>query len=395
MAERFVDQRTMVGVPFYDGEGQEVLEACLSNLDRCLNGLGVDAEVVIAINGPRVNRGLDPLSYGVDRSKYNADISFVRTRPGIVRATEAIGNYAATRGYSRAFITDADVSRLPLSLRNMWENGDRPVVGATYSAYPLEVLTGSGTDLSDDEIALMGIFEADKHPLAREFTDRHRPPLRLKGSLLLVDPRVISPMYSGQNITTDSVMNGAVPPSDRQVVPDAAFMHFARVDVTDHVQGRLRHYRAAHATGRLSAFARTQLIYRPNIADEIARSIAMKHPGAMGVASNFLLQCALRHAVGDIGVRVAARKKYTPPTSVSSDRIDLTVPVRTFSEARGKIDSYLGLVNWNALDEPVTSGSGTTNQQMRVPIDLDPYLESQEDRALILAYLGLPAQANI
>lgn len=69
-----VENKTLIGVPFYDGEGLEVLSACLTNLDRCLNTLNLDAEIVIGINGPRVSKGQFPLSDGVDKSQFNANI---------------------------------------------------------------------------------------------------------------------------------------------------------------------------------------------------------------------------------------------------------------------------------------------------------------------------------
>jgi len=46
--------------------------------------------------------------------------------------------------------------------------------------------------MGGEEIAWTRIFEADKHPLARRFTKGYRPPLRLKGSLLLVDTDLVS-----------------------------------------------------------------------------------------------------------------------------------------------------------------------------------------------------------
>lgn len=396
MSERLVNKRTVVGVPFYDGEGREVLESCLKNIDDCLNNLGVDAKIVVGINGPRVSHKQTPLSYQVDRSKYNADIKFIKTPPGLVNAEKAIGRRALEEGYERIFLTDADISRFPFSLSHLWENGDRPVVGANYSTYPSEILIGSGIVLTPREITFMRIFEADKHPLAREFTFPYRPEKRLKGSLLLVDTNIIRAMFGYQSITSDSRMNRLVPDSDRQLISNAAFMHFARVDITDHIQARLRHFRAAEAVNDLELFSRKSLMYETSTANEIARRILEKHPKATEAASDFLLQCALRHQVVEICKTIASKKKYEPQFhSVPFDEVEIT-PVSSFEEASERITDYLGQVNWDNLNSPVTDGSGTTNRgQTRVPIDMQPFLESDDYRHIILKHLGLDKNTKI
>lgn len=172
--------KTVVGVPFYDGERPSVLDACLKNIDNCLNKLNIGAEVVIGVNGPRVSSGQNPLPNIVEQSHFNADITFIETPPGLVKAEKTIGTYAQERGFRRIFLTDADISRLPKALYYLWHEGKKPVVGANYATYPLNILLGSGIKLSPQEIAFMKIFEADKHPLAREFTTQHRPTMRLK-----------------------------------------------------------------------------------------------------------------------------------------------------------------------------------------------------------------------
>lgn len=103
MHERITDKRTIVGVPFYDGEGSDVLDACLKNIDRCLNNLGIDAKIVVGINGPRVSRDQTPLSYEINRSKFNAEIKFIKTPPGLVNAEKTIGRHAEEEGYEPSF----------------------------------------------------------------------------------------------------------------------------------------------------------------------------------------------------------------------------------------------------------------------------------------------------
>lgn len=284
-----------------------------------------------------------------------------------------------------------------MALHHLWHEGDKPVVGANYATYPLGILIGFGIKLTPQEIAFMRIFEADKHPLAREFTDQHRPVKRLKGSLLLVDTKIIKTMFGYQSITSDSQMNRFVPSSDRQVVLNAAFMHFARVDITDHIQARLRHFRAAEAVRNLDVFARKSLIYSPRVADQIARKIVQKYPQATEVASDFLLQCALRHQIAETCCAIASGKKYEPCVpNASFDEAGLTTGVSSFKEASDKIARILGLVDWDGLCLPVTNGKGITqSDQPRVPIDLEPFLESKTHRKIILSHLGLDENAKV
>lgn len=391
MIECATDKRTLVGIPFYDGEGHDVLNACLKNVDVCLSELNIDAKIVVGINGPRVSFGQVPLSYEFDRSKFSAEVKFIKTPPGLVNAEKTIGCLAIKEGYKRIFLTDADISRLPLAIHNLWHEGSKPVVGANYSTYPLEILIGSGVTLTHREIAFMRIFEADKHPLAREFTGQHRPVKRLKGSLLLVDTEIIKTMFGYQGITSDSRMNNMIPDPDRQLVQSAAFMHYARVDITDHVQARLRHFKAAEAVNGLDSFTRKSLMYKPSVAEKIARSIIEKYPQASNVASDFLLQCALRYQVAEICQNIASGREYKPEISgISFDEIDVTTEVCSFKEAYARIANIIGLIDWDRLRTSISNGRGVTQEnRSRVPIDLEPFLASEAYKKIILEHLDL------
>ncbi len=389
------ENRTIVGVPFYDGEGMEVLAACLSNLDRCLNFLKLDAKIVVGINGPRVSMGKSPLSYELDKSKYNADIKFIKTRPGLVAAEKAICSEAGSEGHQRIFLTDADISRLPISLLHLWNSGDHAVVGANYATYPLEILTEAGFNLTPEETALLKIFEADKHPLAREFTWGHRPKKRLKGSLLLVDIGRVSTMFGNQNITSDSRMNDNVPETDKQLVREAAFLHFGRVSLLDHIQARLRHFHAAASEGQLDSFTKKSEMYSHRSAEDIAHQILDKYPQATEVASNFLLQCALRHQVAAMCRAIASGKQPQKDFHVAPVKVDLTSEVHTYTEANLKMAALLSQVNLGTLNSEVTNGKSTTQNDSRIPIDLGPFLKSEWHRRLILSHLGLDDETEV
>lgn len=202
-------------------------------------------------------------------------------------------------------------------------------------------------------------------------------------------------MFGDQGITSDSRMNKIIPDSDRQVVHEAAYLHFARVDITDHIQGRLRHFRAAKALGDLERFTQESIIYPPKIADKIAVNILKKHPQASEVASNFLLQCALRHCVAKVCNEIASGEKYEHEVSnVSFDIAELT-NVHSFKEASERIFQILGLVDWDNLCSPVTKGKGVTQIDHRIPIDLGPFLKSSPSRKEILSQLGLGENAEV
>ena len=311
-------------------------------------------------------------------------------------AEKAICSEAADKGYKRIFLTDADISRLPMSLSHLWREGDKPVVGSNYSTYPLEILTAAGLNLTPKETALMKIFEADKHPLAREFTWHHRPQKRLKGSLLLVDVDRVSTMFGSQNITSDSRMNDNVPDADKQLVESSAFMHYGRVCLSDHIQARLRHFRAAAAEGDLDSFTKKSEMYSHKTAEDIAREILDKNPHAIEVASNFLLQCALRHQVAVMCRAIASGRQPQVDQSTEPYEIDLATEVSTYGEANIKIASLLSQVNFYSLDSEAANGKSITQKdQSRVPIDLEPFLESDQHRSLILSHLGLDGKTEV
>lgn len=380
-------ERTIVGVPVFEKEPPEVLTACIRNIDDCLNHLGINAEIIIGINGPNTSNRNCP-EFNLNRSQYNADIHFIKTPPGLVAAEKTIARKAKENGVSRIFLSDCDISRLPMSLRNMWEEGESSVVGANYATYPLEILIGAGIELSPFEVKLMQIFEADKHPLVREFTSQYRPRKRLKGSLLLVDTSIVLGMFDCQGITSDSQMNRMLSEDERTVVKNAAFMHYARVDLMDHIQGRLRHFRAAHSVGDLETFARKSLIYDEITADKIAQQIMAKYPYATEIASDFLLQSALRFQVGAMCKAIASNKAYTPYSCERSfEGTNFSNPVKNFREASVVVAWLLKTVDINSLNCPTTRGNGTTQNDHRIPIDLNPFLANEEYRGIIYRQL--------
>lgn len=125
-------EKTLVGVPFYEKEGNDCLDITLQNIDSCLNNLGVDASILVWVNGPETSQGQPP-SFNIKQSQYNADITVINSQKlGQTRAIDDIMDDASNRGIGRVFITDADIYRFPDSLKEMWKHPDTSVVGAHY-----------------------------------------------------------------------------------------------------------------------------------------------------------------------------------------------------------------------------------------------------------------------
>jgi hypothetical protein len=133
-------EKSLVGLPFYEKESQEGLDITLKNIDDRLNELDVDTSVIVQVNGPETAQG-QGIDFNIDQSKYNAEIEVVKSdKLGQTRALNDLMAEAAFRGIQRAFMTDADIYRFPGSMKAMWEQADKPVVGARYRPYPVEVV---------------------------------------------------------------------------------------------------------------------------------------------------------------------------------------------------------------------------------------------------------------
>lgn len=169
----------------------------------------------------------------------------------------------------------------------------------------------------------------------------------------------------------------------------------ARVDIIDHLQARLRHFRAAAAVNDLYTFTKKSLIYEKKVANQIAKDILTKYPYADSVTSNFLLQTALRYKVAEICTNIVQSKKYEYDGKTDKKEVDFIAPVKSFDEAYVRMDNFLTSIDWSCLDVHVTKGNGTTQNDQRVPINLEPFLKSTKHRKIILKSLGLPENANV
>ena len=95
-----MSERTLVGLPFYEKEGQECLDVTLHNIDQCLSKLAIDASVIVQVNGPDTAAGVDS-GLQADNSQLNAEVEIVHSEKlSQARAMDDIINEAAQRKIS-------------------------------------------------------------------------------------------------------------------------------------------------------------------------------------------------------------------------------------------------------------------------------------------------------
>ena len=68
-------------------------------------------------------------------------------------------------------------------------------------------------------------------------------------------------IHKSQNLASDSVINRYVDTGNSIIAEKALFMHMGRVDMTDHIKARLRHFRAAKSLGEIDSFLHYEIIY--------------------------------------------------------------------------------------------------------------------------------------
>lgn len=383
--------KTFVGVPFYEKEGQRGLDVAVRNIDDRLNELDVDASIIVCVNGEDTSLGRD-VGLSIDRSQYNAQVEIIASaEAGQVKAMAELGRIAAQRNIDRFFFTDADIYRFPNSLTAMWgESEDNLVVGAHYRPYPLRIVQEEFGPLSRQEKLLYHVFDGDQTPEARTALrnlGQARKPW-VKASLMLVDTATSHSMHDNQVNATDSVMNRLVD-SDRITVADEAyFMHMGRVDMTDHIKARLRHFRAAEARGGLEDFLAKEVSLPDDakmnaIADEIRRT----SPRGDYYAMLYLSRCAVRELVNDICMRVITNQLNIfdlPPINPASMK-----SIKTIEDARQAGTQFLADVRWNDIQGFGVNAPPTTQERLRTPFLLDSYLENENFSQRIFKSLGV------
>lgn len=369
-----MSERTLVGVPFYEQEGQECLDITLRNIDRCLAKLAIDASIIVRVNGPDTASGARP-DLTVNHSNYNAEVELqLSDKLSQARAMDDIIDTASDRNIERIFLTDADIFRFTDSLGNMWDY-DATIVGARYRPYPIEIVEAEFGKLTYEERLLYQIFDGDQLPQVRHTLAKHGIDRRdwVKASLMLVDVERSKGMHAGQNQATDSVMNRMIDKRDIQIAPDAFFMHMGRVDMTDHIKARIRHFKAADTRGELDSFLHKE-VRLPDVAtiDEIANDIRDNYKQGDFYAMLYLTRSAIREKVNEICMQIVqnnwneANLHMTSPRSLSY--------VATYEDAKDATSKFFVDVNWDEIKGYADSVPSTTQEKLRQPFDVSRHL---------------------
>jgi len=370
-----VAERTLVGVPFYEREGQECLNVTLRNIDTCLSKLAVDASVIVHVNGPNTAKGLDS-GLRANISQLNSEVEIVHgDKISQARAMDDILQEAARRNIGRIFLTDADVYRFTDSMQNMWRHTDKTIVGARYRPYPIEIVEAEFGALTYDERLLYQIFDGDQTPQARHTLNGYGIDRIdwVKASLMLVDVNKSIGMHGTQNQATDSIMNRRVTAEDIKIAQDAFFMHMGRTDMTDHIKARLRHFRAAASLGELETFLHKEIRLPPiEMIDEIANNIRQSYIKGDFYAMLYLCRSAVRQQVNEICKSIAQgtwnKKDMTDTTAFS------LMDVRNYRDAQEAIQRFFKDIDWDDIEGFAVGAPPITQEKLRQPFDLAPHL---------------------
>ena len=383
-------EKTLVGVPFYEKEGQECLDITLRNIDTSLSNLNIDASVIVQLNGPDTAKDRPPY-LSVAQSNYNAEIEIVNSpRIGQTLAVNDLIKEASRRGIARAFITDADIYRFPSSLKNMWRQGDKLVVGARYRPYPLEIVEAAFGSLSPEERLLYQIFDGDQSPQVRRVLQNNGINRSdwVKGSLMLLQPQKVEGMHGNQNHTTDSVMNRSIKQADTQVVQDAYFMHMGRVDMADHIKARLRHFRAAAAQDRLESFLHKEInLPHEETMNLIAEEIRQTTTRGDFYAMLYLTRCAVRAKVNDICMEITI-KNWDQSKLGALNPISMEA-ISTYADAEKAISRFFVSIDWDDIQGFAGEPPSTTQERLRTPFDMEPYMLNSHLAKTVYSSLGI------
>lgn len=276
----------------------------------------------------------------------------------------------------KLFITDTDIYRFTDTMAMMWQQSNKPLIGANYATYPIEVVE-KYCQLSAQEKLLYQIFEGDKTPIARQALAKHNQirNIRVKGSLMLLETEIAKGMHRGQDLASDSIINAHFGQDNIQIANDSFFMHMGRIDLADHVKARLRHYRGAKAQNNIEGFLKNQVtLPDENKIDHIASDIRASRENGTHFSRLYLLRCALRHSVDQycLDIILNNRVDYTPEKFVSIEE------TTNFAEAKLAINALMSNLNWPEIQGFSKDAPPPTQTMLpRVPIDLASCMQDE------------------
>jgi len=383
-------EKTIVGVPFYEKEGQECLDITLKNIDNCLSKLAIDASIIVQVNGPdTAERARTDLS--VNESQFNAEIEIVASdRVGQALAMDDIIETAKNRTIDRIFLTDADIYRFPDSMRNMWLTEDKAVVGARYRPYPLEIVEAHFGELSYEERLLYRIFDGDQIPEVRSAMNANGVDKKdwIKASLMSLDVNHVDGMHDGQNHATDSVMNRKLDDQSMSIANDALFMHMGRVDMTDHIKARLRHFRAANARGELDTFLHKEVrLPDEAVMNRVAQDIKDNEQNGDFLAMLYLCRCAVRDKVNGICMSIALG--LGGPSELGELEPISMREVNTYADACRAISRFFMNIDWAEVEGFAVGPPPVTQEKLRQPFDMGLYMSNGKLARIAFESFGL------
>lgn len=385
-----MSERTIVGLPLYEKESREGLEVTLENIDDRLNELDIDSSVVIQVNGPETASG-NPPDLAINQSRYNAEIEIISSeRIGQTRALNDLIASAAIRDVQRAFMTDADVYRFPNSMKEMWERGDRPVVGARYRPYPIEVVEAEFGELTLEERLLYQIFDGDQSPQVREVLRQNGLDRTdwVKASLMLLEVNAVHGMHGNQHHVTDSVMNRTMGIERSQIAEGAYFMHMGRVDMGDHIKARLRHFRGAVANNDLDNFLHKEILLpSEGVMDGVAQQIRESYPDGDFFAMLYLARCAVREKVNQSCYDIVTNE-WNIDSLGEIHPISMN-DVRTFQDAKKAISRFMMNVDWDDVAGFAVGPPPVTQERLRQPFNFERHLQDGKLAQSVMKSLGV------
>ena len=369
-----MSERTLVGIPFYEKEGQECLDITLANVEQCLSKLAIDASIIVQINGPETISGIRP-DLTVNQGTHNTEVELsFGQKLSQARAMDDILEKAAKRKIDRIFLTDADIYRFTDSFANMWER-DAIVTGARYRPYPIEIVEAEFGKLTYQEKLLYQIFDGDQIPQVRHILKQYGIDRKdwVKASLMLVDVEGTKGMHANQNQATDSVMNRLIDADSIQVADNAFFMHMGRIDMTDHIKARIRHFRAAASRDELETFLHKEVrLPDAAIMNRIADDVRRTYEQGDFYAMLYLCRCAVRERVNEICLRVV-RGDWEEADLPEIDPRSM-MDVQTYEDATKAVSRFFLDVNWDDVLGYAITAPSTTQERLRQPFDMTRHL---------------------
>lgn len=382
-------ERIIVGLPYPEDEEPKCLGESLKFIDRGLNILGIDASVLVIVNGTNTSLGKPP-QISVPRNKYNTDINITYcAKKGQASAMMQVIEEASRQGVSRIFLVDDDIFHFPHAMMYMWDE-TKPVVGSNYLVYPLKVVEQEIRPLTSEEKFYYLILEAEKNPVCKKIIDRYIPRRkgRIKGSLMLIDidwaKRQIPDIYT----IVDSAISSNATENDITTAQNAYFMYMGRVSLPDRVRSVYRHYDAARQREDFNKFAPKQINFNEEQVKRIVADIIQEVPvHGKFLASLLLFRYAEYQRVHGICKKFAEERIVDKISSTFSEDPYNTI-VSSFSEALEVINYLLLQIDLSKIFCTDDLYSVTTKELPRVPIDMLPYLTG-DLRGMILDHMGL------